>query len=565
MLALAAQQGDKAAFNQLYLLTRDRAYYFAISMVKNEDDALDVLQDSYLNAWKHLGALEQPELFASWLNRIVGNVAKNALKKHRPLLFDDIASDEHMLHDEPEPSSDYIPHQAMDHAETQRILHVILQTLPDDQRLCVLMRYYHDMPVREIAQALEVPAGTVMSRLGYARKKIGHAVQELDQRDIKLFAGVPAPLLLALLRTMPTPKPNCANLPLVILSKTGKPAAITAATAGIAASVSQIAAVCVTVAVMLAGSGVYQQWRDRPLITPQPTLATTLAATDFSPPLLPLSPPEQDHRAPAPHLLPPFVAEQPNVLPAQVEHTTTHPQPTQHELAPEMPTIAFTTTTAPAPTTQATTQATTTTTMTTTAIPTTTTATTTIPTTTQATTTTAATTTESTTTAATTTTTTETTTTAAATTTTESTTTAAVTTTTTETTTTTAVTTTTTTATTTTNATLQYRTLTDAASGISIHFREDFLPQNVVLVVQVTNVANIRLHANPTADESIASWRIEGHVNGFPRIPTGPVTVRIPVPASFAGDPQDLRIRETGQLRDTRIEGGYVVFETTSL
>ena len=199
-LAQKAAAGSAGAFDELYRLTRDRAYFVAFSITKNEDDALDILQDSYLKAWSKLGTLENPAVFGAWLNQIVGNTAKNFVKKHRPQLFQPAGDDGDPLEWQSEKDSSYVPDTAMDTGETRRLIMGIIDDLPEDQRLCVLMHYYNDLDLNEIAAALELPYETVRSRLRYAKRKISDGVESLEKKGTKLYGAAPIPLVVWLLK-----------------------------------------------------------------------------------------------------------------------------------------------------------------------------------------------------------------------------------------------------------------------------------------------------------------------------------------------------------------------------
>jgi len=176
-LVRKAAQGDQGAFNSLYLRTRDRAYFVAHSITKNEQDALDILQEAYLKAWQSLDSLEQPELFGAWFRQITGNTAKNFIKKQKPWLFVPKNGEENDVLDwQPENDTGYIPDAAMDVVETRRLIMELVDALPEDQRLCVLLYYYDEMSVGDIAAALKVPVGTVKNRLFVARQKISKGV-----------------------------------------------------------------------------------------------------------------------------------------------------------------------------------------------------------------------------------------------------------------------------------------------------------------------------------------------------------------------------------------------------
>lgn len=232
LLATKAAQGDADAFNELYLQTRDAAYFVALSITKNEDDAADMVQEAYLTAWQKLATLDKPESFSSWFNQITANAARMFLRKRKPLLF---TEEEDAFDWEPEHDDEYVPHKNMDTAETKRLIMAIVDELPEDQRLCVMLHYFDEMPVAEIASSIEVSVNTVTSRLFYARKKISTGVQALEQKHgLRLYAAAPMPLFIWALKQMAAG--SAANLPSAVLGGTaaaaGGAAAASAGTAG---------------------------------------------------------------------------------------------------------------------------------------------------------------------------------------------------------------------------------------------------------------------------------------------------------------------------------------------
>ena len=81
-----AKQGREEGYCFLYETTYKSKYYLALQYMKNEDAAQDVLQEAYMKAFSRLDTLEQPEAFAGWLGKIVGNTAKNMLQKKLSLI-----------------------------------------------------------------------------------------------------------------------------------------------------------------------------------------------------------------------------------------------------------------------------------------------------------------------------------------------------------------------------------------------------------------------------------------------------------------------------------------------
>lgn len=199
-----AKHGDEAGFNFLYEETYKSKYYLALKYMQNEEAAKDVVQDAYIRAFGKLDTLENPEKFAAWLGIIVANTAKNALQKQNPMLFTDVAKDsdeeafEYQIEDE---SVQNQPEIAYSQKETQELVRELIDTLPEEQRLCVLMFHIEGQSISEIAKALDCSENTVKSRLNYGRKNIKFRAEELQKKGYKLYSFAPVPFLLYLLKS----------------------------------------------------------------------------------------------------------------------------------------------------------------------------------------------------------------------------------------------------------------------------------------------------------------------------------------------------------------------------
>ena len=199
-----ARRGDTDAVSALYERTYSKVYYTVKSMIKNEDDVLDVLQDAYLKAFTHLNSFEGGEKFLPWVKQIAANTARDRLRRKTPALFGELTADETQTPAEeriPDERPAFLPEASLDAAETQRLIREILDGLPDDQRAVVGMYYYEELSVREIAEALGVSESAVKSRLLYARRKIEARVRDLEKKGTKLYGAAPLPFLLFLLRS----------------------------------------------------------------------------------------------------------------------------------------------------------------------------------------------------------------------------------------------------------------------------------------------------------------------------------------------------------------------------
>ncbi|MCL1951892.1 MAG: sigma-70 family RNA polymerase sigma factor, partial [Oscillospiraceae bacterium] len=224
-LALEAAQGSVPAFQELYQRTRQGAWFVALSIAKNEHDAQDILQDSYLKAYKSMGQLEQPESFVPWLNQIVANKAKNYIARKKPESFADYG-DENALDWQEETDPAFLPDEHLDREEAKALIASLVRELPEDQRLVVLLHYYDDMEVAAIAKSLEVPEGTVKSRLARARTKLAAMLRQAQGKGLKLYAMAPIPLLAYFIKLLGFDATGSDRLPPLLI---GSAAAGTAA------------------------------------------------------------------------------------------------------------------------------------------------------------------------------------------------------------------------------------------------------------------------------------------------------------------------------------------------
>lgn len=194
----AALSGDNLAFEALYNMTKDSAYFVALNITQNEQDAEDILHNSYIKAFQNLASLNNPEMFDNWFNRIVSNTSKDYIKKKKPILFADTTEFEGEWVEE-ESNKSYIPHQSADNNETSRLIMDIINKLPEDQRLCILMFYYQDMSVADIAAELDLTPSNVKYKLSRARKAIKAGVEDLEKKGTKLYGVAPLAALPSLL------------------------------------------------------------------------------------------------------------------------------------------------------------------------------------------------------------------------------------------------------------------------------------------------------------------------------------------------------------------------------
>lgn len=199
----AALKGNESAFSALYESTQRDMYYIALKYMKNEEDAMDVLQDSYIKAWQSLATLKDPASFRAWFGRIVANTAQNALAKKRPMLFSQLEGEndegEQFALDIEDEKSEFQPERSYTQKETQELVHELIDSLSDEQRLCILMYHLDDQSIKDIAETFGISENTVKSRLLYGRKAIKAKAEELQKKGYQLYTVAPVVFFLYLL------------------------------------------------------------------------------------------------------------------------------------------------------------------------------------------------------------------------------------------------------------------------------------------------------------------------------------------------------------------------------
>lgn len=195
-----ARDGDREARSALYEATYQEVWRTVRSLIRSEDDALDVLQDTYVRAFTRLDQLKNPASVGPWLRTIAANTARSHLQKTKPLLFSDLGEDAGELPEPPVTDTAALPEASLDQKETAALLRELLDSLSDGQRLVLSLHYYEDMPVREIARSLDVTESTVKTQLRDGRKRLEQKVRDLERRGVNLYGLSALPLFRTLMQ-----------------------------------------------------------------------------------------------------------------------------------------------------------------------------------------------------------------------------------------------------------------------------------------------------------------------------------------------------------------------------
>jgi RNA polymerase sigma-70 factor (ECF subfamily) len=166
-----AQGGNLFAFEEIVRRYQRRAYAVAVRIVRRHDLADDVVQEAFLRAWQSLSGFDLTRPFGPWIARISANLAINHVRS--PMAREQELPEGH---DEVAAPSAGDPLRGVLEGEAGRVLEEALRGLPDEQRAVFVLRTAEELSYREIAEALGLQVGTVMSRLHRARAKLQEAL-----------------------------------------------------------------------------------------------------------------------------------------------------------------------------------------------------------------------------------------------------------------------------------------------------------------------------------------------------------------------------------------------------
>ena len=185
-LVSSAKSGNKKSFDKLYELTHNDVWYNCLSLLKDEENAKDIMQETYITAFLKLDTLNDEQKFCGWITSIAVNKCKNKLKGKVEYQIDD-----EVLIVETETDELMLPEEYITKAEKRKVLLQIMEdTLSFNQYQTVLMFYFDEMSISEIAQGLEISEGTVKSRLNSSRAKMKTAIEDYEKKSGDKLHGV---------------------------------------------------------------------------------------------------------------------------------------------------------------------------------------------------------------------------------------------------------------------------------------------------------------------------------------------------------------------------------------
>lgn len=200
-LVLAVQNGEDNAATELYNAYQKDLYYHIYKTVNDPHLAEDLLQDAFIEILGTIQNLKEPAAFLSWSKQIAYHKCTAYFKRRKDILADENEDGLSIFDTIEEDNAEFIPDEALDKADLKQTIHAMIDELPEEQRSALLLRYFDEISVKEIAEIQGVTEGTVKSRLNYGRKAIKDAVEGYEKKHgVKLRCVGVIPLLLWLFR-----------------------------------------------------------------------------------------------------------------------------------------------------------------------------------------------------------------------------------------------------------------------------------------------------------------------------------------------------------------------------
>jgi RNA polymerase sigma factor (sigma-70 family) len=192
--------GNADLFTEIYEASYGYLHTCAIHVMKNEDEAQDILQDSYIEIFRNLSSLKDPDTFLGWAATITNRKCFAALKNSKDVLVTEQVDEEGNVTDFFDNIKDdeaFIPENILDNEENCRLVREIVDGLNETQRLCVISYFFNEKKQDEIAEEYGIPLNTVKSHLSRAKAKMKEAVEDMEKnKGTKLYALAPFMLLL---------------------------------------------------------------------------------------------------------------------------------------------------------------------------------------------------------------------------------------------------------------------------------------------------------------------------------------------------------------------------------
>lgn len=191
------QSGDEEAFNELYQKYYKPLLYTACRLTNNIEDAKDAVQSAFMQMFTSIKNLKDPKYFRLWMNKIVRGKCIDMFQKNKDVIID--TSQDEIINQYEELNPDFIPHDKLKFTADQDILMNLMNELPERYQEILFYAYFYQFSIKEMSDLLEIPTGTVKSRLHAAKKALRKKISDYESfNHYKITFRIPGAMSISL-------------------------------------------------------------------------------------------------------------------------------------------------------------------------------------------------------------------------------------------------------------------------------------------------------------------------------------------------------------------------------
>ncbi|XXM71598.1 RNA polymerase sigma factor SigW [Lysinibacillus sphaericus] len=174
-------KGDQSAFAELVELYRDKVFQICFRMLGNRHEAEDIAQEAFIRAYVNIETFNQKRKFSTWLFRIATNLCIDRIRKKKPDYYLDaeVAGTDGLTMYSQVAADVQMPEDEVENMELQETIQKEISKLPEKYRSVIVLKYIEELPLQEISEILDMPLGTVKTRVHRGREALRKQLKSL--------------------------------------------------------------------------------------------------------------------------------------------------------------------------------------------------------------------------------------------------------------------------------------------------------------------------------------------------------------------------------------------------
>ncbi|MEL3972940.1 RNA polymerase sigma factor SigW [Rossellomorea oryzaecorticis] len=174
-------KGDQSAFAELVELYKDKVFQICYRMLGNRHEAEDIAQEAFIRAYVNIETFNQKRKFSTWLFRIATNLCIDRIRKKKPDYYLDaeVAGTEGLTMYSQVAADVQMPEDEVENMELQETIQKEISKLPEKYRSVIVLKYIEELPLQEISEILDMPLGTVKTRVHRGREALRKQLKSL--------------------------------------------------------------------------------------------------------------------------------------------------------------------------------------------------------------------------------------------------------------------------------------------------------------------------------------------------------------------------------------------------